>query len=440
MNETDTLVNFGGALKTLSSDGDTAKLGGYLVRFGSPTDTDATRLRDFFTKNTDFDIQDGATSAVYYNHGLNSTLKTRKLGIASLRVDDVGVWMETELKARDDYERRILQMAQAGKLGLSSGTAAHLVERKNHGDAHEITRWPLGLDASLTPTPAEPKTSVAHLKSIVDEDEIEESEIKKYDPNQARDEDGKWSIIRGQSHRITGKKVNADDIHKISDHLELSGHARNALLKAHESGKIKTDGHLLRTIAAADDAMGSGHASTHHAVIRAATALHGAGGTHENKPWHTGGDNKPSTERIEATRRKFARKSYEDDDEDATKSLDNLETGQLSGSRFVDHAERLLDANSEFCDRSRDLMADRADSRKGVRLFSDERLSQFTAAHESMQAVADEMKALLDYYAPQREGAPQGDMKPDSASNDAAARKALADYQITLARLHGVAI
>jgi HK97 family phage major capsid protein len=62
---------------------------------------------------------------------------------------------------RDEYERAVYGLAEKGKLGWSSGTAPHLVERnKSH-----ITRWPLGLDASLTPIPADPGNRAMPLKS-----------------------------------------------------------------------------------------------------------------------------------------------------------------------------------------------------------------------------------------------------------------------------------
>jgi phage head maturation protease len=167
-----TLVAFGSAIKTLSDSGDRLRIGGHLVLFGSPEAHDATPSRDYFTPRTDFDLSSGgATSTVYYHHGLNAALKARPLGKASLSLDEAGVWMEAELQARDAYEAKILEMVRRGKLGLSSGTAVHLVERAAKTNSsgtlvHEITRWPLGLDASLTPTPGEPRTMASALKFI----------------------------------------------------------------------------------------------------------------------------------------------------------------------------------------------------------------------------------------------------------------------------------
>lgn len=157
-----TLVGFGGEIKAL----DNGKLGGYLVRFTTADEPDLTG--DYFSKDTDFDCEFPSKSTAYYNHGLDQTIKRRKLGKVDLTADDVGVWAEMQLQARDEYEKAILEMAKAGKLGWSSGTASHLVEREPVGKAMFIKRWPLGLDASLTPTPAEYRNEVIPLKSLSD--------------------------------------------------------------------------------------------------------------------------------------------------------------------------------------------------------------------------------------------------------------------------------
>ena len=155
----DGLVTFGASVKALG-DG---KVGGYLIRFSTDKDPDLTG--DFFTKETDFGEHKSAD--VYYNHGLDATLKTRKIGKADLKADDVGIWAEAQLALRDEYEQAIYEMAKAGKLGWSSGTASHLMERKAVGKSNLITRWPLGLDASLTPTPAEPRNGAVSIKSLL---------------------------------------------------------------------------------------------------------------------------------------------------------------------------------------------------------------------------------------------------------------------------------
>jgi len=157
--ETEELVYFGEPVKALG-DG---RVGGYLVRFTSDDDPDLTG--EYFTKDTDFG--DASSAAVYYNHGLDPVIKKRKLGKADLNTDDFGVWAEAQLDLRDKYEKFIYEMAEQGKQGWSSGTAGHLIERVPQGNAVWLRSWPLGLDASITPTPAEPRNGVQPLKSIV---------------------------------------------------------------------------------------------------------------------------------------------------------------------------------------------------------------------------------------------------------------------------------
>lgn len=153
------LVMHGGTVKALGN----GKVGGYLVTFSGPDDPDLDG--DFFTKDTDF--SENETSLVFYQHGLDGKLKRRVLDPkATLKKDEFGVWVEAQLQLRDEYERFIYQRAKEGKQGWSSGTASHLVEREPVGKAHWIKSWPLGLDASLTPTPAEPKNVALSLKSL----------------------------------------------------------------------------------------------------------------------------------------------------------------------------------------------------------------------------------------------------------------------------------
>lgn len=144
------VIEIGASVK-MAADG---RFSGYLVRF---TDEDHPDLEgEYFTKDTDFGLESGQKSAVYFHHGQDAVLGKRVLGKAAMMKDDVGVWIEGQLALRDKWERAIRQMGMAGKLNWSSGTAGHLVEREDRGKATWIKRWPLGLDASMTPTPAEP--------------------------------------------------------------------------------------------------------------------------------------------------------------------------------------------------------------------------------------------------------------------------------------------
>jgi HK97 family phage major capsid protein len=183
---TDTLLAFGGAIKALG-DG---KVAGYLVRY---TDADTPDLSgDYFPGGgaCDFDAEDGDRVTVYYGHGFDPVLKHRKLGKGTLRFDDVGVWVEAQLQMRDEYERAIYGLAEAGKLGWSSGTLPNLVEREDEGKAHRITHWPLGKDASLTPTPAAGlvATQVLPLKAWLQAQDVEVPESALYaDPDETQE-------------------------------------------------------------------------------------------------------------------------------------------------------------------------------------------------------------------------------------------------------------
>jgi len=75
------------------------------------------------------------------------------IGYGALEVTDEGVIIRGLLDAKYRYLAQI-----ARELGWSSGTASHLVMREPVGKATFIKRWLLGLDASITPTPAEPRT------------------------------------------------------------------------------------------------------------------------------------------------------------------------------------------------------------------------------------------------------------------------------------------
>lgn len=154
------LVYFGGEVKALGG----GKVGGYLVRFSTANDPDLTG--DFFTPDTDFG--DANSAPVLYQHGMDTKMGKRKLGAGDLRKDEVGVWIDAQLSLRDDYEKAVYEMAAAGKLGWSSGTASHLVERAPEGKAARILSWPLGLDASLTPNPAEPRNAALSMKAYMD--------------------------------------------------------------------------------------------------------------------------------------------------------------------------------------------------------------------------------------------------------------------------------
>ena len=155
------LVAFGGGIKSL----DDGKVGGYLVTF---TDADTPDLEgDYFDAATDYGIEPGAKTAVWFNHRLPVSTKDGKsirikqrIGDGTLTPDERGIFIEAVLYEREMYEELLDSM------GWSSGTASHLVDREPRGKAYHIATWPLGLDASITPTPAEPRNATVPLKAL----------------------------------------------------------------------------------------------------------------------------------------------------------------------------------------------------------------------------------------------------------------------------------
>jgi phage head maturation protease len=151
---------------------------GYLVRFGN--DKTADLEGDYFTKSTDygFPMTEGKRVPlnVYYHHGMDQMVGKKSIGTGYIKMDDTGLWYEAQLDLADEYGSMIAKLCKQGKMGFSSGAAAHLVERKSMGGAAEITRWPIA-EASITPTPAEYRNSVKSLEEYYGMGEMEDEEM-----------------------------------------------------------------------------------------------------------------------------------------------------------------------------------------------------------------------------------------------------------------------
>jgi HK97 family phage prohead protease len=158
--DADLLVSCGGsAVKALGQ----GRVAGYVVRFTGPEQPDLAG--EFFTKATDFGIEMPAKVGLYYHHGMDPTIGKRRLGRATVKADDIGVWFETQLDLADQYQAAVYQLTERGRMGASSGAAAHLVEKSPAGKAVRIDQWNIG-EVSLTPTPCEPGCQVATVKSL----------------------------------------------------------------------------------------------------------------------------------------------------------------------------------------------------------------------------------------------------------------------------------
>ena len=158
---------FGGAIKALDGDA----IGGYAVLFGSADMPDLSPQRDYFTKSTDFWLnQWGWPRPMTYHHGMDDgTRDDPIIGTwTKAKVDDVGVWLEGQLDKAHRYHAAVKELVRRGYLKLSSDSGPQWVirERQENG-SNEVKRWPL-LTASPTVAPAEPRlAALTSLKAVL---------------------------------------------------------------------------------------------------------------------------------------------------------------------------------------------------------------------------------------------------------------------------------
>lgn len=159
---TDTLIYFGDAVKAL----DGGKVGGYLVRFGDPAAPDLQG--DYFTKATDFNLDVADRARLMFHHGYDPQVGKARVGVTSLKADDIGIWAEGILDKANRYAKAIDGLIKQGKLRWSSGSAPHCVQGTPVKGARRIDVWPI-VEASLTPTPVEFRgTEALPLKAFLD--------------------------------------------------------------------------------------------------------------------------------------------------------------------------------------------------------------------------------------------------------------------------------
>lgn len=131
-----------------------SRVGSYLCLWGSPQEADIAG--EWFSKNTQeltavFEGV-GAIPAIYH-HAIDDTLKSLVIGaVDTMKADDVGLWIEAQIKRRREYEKFIQPLIEQKALGWSSGTLP--MARRVNKATGEILRWPI-VEASLTPQPAE---------------------------------------------------------------------------------------------------------------------------------------------------------------------------------------------------------------------------------------------------------------------------------------------
>ena len=115
---------------------------------------------DTFNKDTDFMLGVVPEPVVLYDHA--QEIKNVLGKVTKIVKRDTGLWMEAQINKSKDYAEQILELIKSGRLGYSTGSVSHLVQRMDNN----IKRWPV-FELSLTPTPAEPRTlGVEYLKAL----------------------------------------------------------------------------------------------------------------------------------------------------------------------------------------------------------------------------------------------------------------------------------
>lgn len=158
------------------------RIGGYLCVWGDEEHRDVTS--EWFSPDTDelFSVFKavGKIPAIYH-HGQDGVLKSTVVGlIDEMHPDEVGIWVEAQIRDHKQYLKYIAPLIDRKVLGWSSGTlpGARRVDRKSG----KITRWPI-VEGSLTPSPAEWRMAahwpIQQIKAIYNQAGIEGSEVDK---------------------------------------------------------------------------------------------------------------------------------------------------------------------------------------------------------------------------------------------------------------------
>lgn len=186
-------ILMGGAVKM--ADDDTV-LGPAIWLDGAPDRHDLSHMRDYFTKDTQFWLDQWDRRPILWHHALDESdilMEMRKGGASDdevkamqealvyLRanpvlgtwtkatVDPIAVWLKGQLNKAHRYRSAVKDLIDKGFIKISTDSAPHLVvrERRSNG-THEVKRWPI-IAGSLTVSAAEPRLfDVQAIKALYD--------------------------------------------------------------------------------------------------------------------------------------------------------------------------------------------------------------------------------------------------------------------------------
>jgi hypothetical protein len=162
------LVMYGSAVKATGIVDGKGTLEGYGVVFdtsGNPESRDLSG--QYFSGKTYLGPQNGDGACGTFHHmlpikGMPEAVADHLFAPIKAKRDDVGLFVQIVCDMSDDYEAAVYKMGKAGKLGFSSGTAAHMIKVADDG---EILRWPI-VEMALTPTPCEPRARATAMKAL----------------------------------------------------------------------------------------------------------------------------------------------------------------------------------------------------------------------------------------------------------------------------------
>lgn len=113
--------------------------------FGGPING-KDKQGEYFSPNTDFQLEIGDRRPVNYYHGVGPNKKPQRkperVGWATaIRKDSKGLWFEVELEEDKPLARRLWDKAKKGAVKASSGAIDYLIRKKSDG---ELLTWVIG--------------------------------------------------------------------------------------------------------------------------------------------------------------------------------------------------------------------------------------------------------------------------------------------------------
>ncbi len=393
--ESEILISYGGAIKAIERKGDLVTVGAHGVLWGDATRADLSR--DWFTPSTYFGASRGLGVKTLLHHGraikgLEQYAAVEFPPTIKAEEDEDGLFVAVLLDARVDYERRLLRAMDKGALHYSGGADTPLVRYKSGKawgqDTGELAVWPL-VEFSFTPTPCEPRmTAIGAVKSLGEAHDYDDEAMAEWVADFNNN-----SFSRAVPLDLSGAAKAIGDPAPIFGDMDLSELGAQVLSNLSERLRYQVFYEAFSpatppqrfglamvpakapTKAERLDYLERGLSEFQRLALRIAGAiLDGSDGG------------------------ALAAKAFEP----STPSLDILDAGQLEGSRFVEHSDRLLAAEQEFVSRSKGISALAV---KSGRVFSQANLEMLRSHLSGLQELASGIEEIVSTHTPSEDSA-----------------------------------